>query len=370
MASVSLPERVLDLDVPDELVAEGPVEAEGHRRDEVRMLVAVRATQGLRHATAAHLPSYLSAGDVLVVNTSPTLPAAVKSYDRSLVVHLSTHLGAGRWVVEVRRPCRRGTLPHPVDHPHAIPLAGGAVVRLRHPHSPPEPDGTARLWVADVLTPLPLPEWLAGEGVPIRYGCTTTAWPLSAYQTVFAVPTPGDPGLGSAEMPSAARPFTPELVSALVARGVVLAPITLHTGVSSLEAHEPPYAERYDVPPTTARLVNEAHDAGRQVIAVGTTATRALETDAAGGQAQAGSGWTELVITPERGLQVVDGIISGWHEPEASHLLLMEAVAGRELLERSYRAAVADRYRWHEFGDLHLVVASLPDDPGPLGPRP
>jgi S-adenosylmethionine:tRNA ribosyltransferase-isomerase len=157
-------------------------------------------------------------------------------------------------------------------------------------------------------------------------------------------------------MPSAGRPFTPELVSALVAAGVVFAPITLHTGVSSLEAHEPPYAERYQVPATTARLVDDAHAAGHRVIAVGTTATRALETDADGGGAHGGDGWTELVITPERGLYVVDGIISGWHEPEASHLLLMEAVAGRPLLEASYDEAIARRYRWHEFGDLHLVL--------------
>jgi S-adenosylmethionine:tRNA ribosyltransferase-isomerase len=243
-----------------------------------------------------------------------------------------------------------------VDHGQLIPLAGGAVVRLRQPYSPATVAGAARLWEADVLTPVPLPAFLAGEGRPIRYGCTDTAWPIDAYQTVFAARPPEDPGLGSAEMPSAGRPFTAELVTGLLATGVVFAPITLHTGVSSLEAHEPPYPERYRVPATTARLVNEARAAGRRIIAVGTTVTRALETDAVAGRAQAGDGWTELVITPERGLEVVDGIISGWHEPEASHLLLMEAVAGRPLLEASYRAALAERYRWHEFGDIHLVL--------------
>ncbi|HEY9557526.1 MAG TPA: S-adenosylmethionine:tRNA ribosyltransferase-isomerase, partial [Acidimicrobiales bacterium] len=229
-------------------------------------------------------------------------------------------------------------------------------VRLRHPHGPSEPAAAIRLWEADVVTPVPLPEWLAGSGAPIRYGCTDSAWPIDAYQTVFAHPGRLDPGLGSAEMPSAARPFTPELVSALVAAGVVLAPIALHTGVSSPESHEPPYAERYRVPATTARLVNEAHRAGHRVVAVGTTATRALETDARRGRSRPGEGWTELVITPQRGLEVVDGIISGWHEPEASHLHLMQAVAGRSLLESSYAAALDGRYRWHEFGDLHLVL--------------
>ena len=350
MTTIALPDRLLDVDVPHELIADRPIEADGHRRDEVRMLVADRSTGGLIHAHAADLPRFIDAGDVLVVNTSPTLPAAIPAYDGSLIVHLSTHLGGHRWVVEVRQPCGRGSRPHPVDDGQPIPLAGGGLVRLRAPYA------GRRLWEADVVTPVPLPAYLRGEGRPIRYGCTDTAWPITDYQTIFASRPPGDPGLGSAEMPSAGRPFTPALMAALIGAGVVFAPITLHTGVSSLEAHEPPYAERYRVPASTARLVNQAHVDGQRVIAVGTTATRALETDAAGGLAHAGDGWTELVITPERGLEVVDGIISGWHEPEASHLLLMEAVAGRPLLEASYRAAVAERYRWHEFGDIHLVL--------------
>jgi len=356
MTAVGLPDRALDFEVPADLIADHPVEHDGRRRDEVRMLVAERSTGALVHARAADLPRFLDAGDVLVVNTSPTLPAAIPSVDGRSIVHLSTDLGGGRWVVEVRRPCGRGSRPQPVDHRLRIPLVGGAVVHLRRPYSPAPAGATPRLWEADVLTPVPLPAFLAGEGRPIRYGCTDTAWPIDAYQTVFASRPPSDPGLGSAEMPSAGRPFTAELVGALQEAGVRFAPITLHTGVSSLEAHEPPYAERYRVPVSTARLVNEARTEGHRIIAVGTTATRALETDAVAGRAHPGRGWTELVITPERGLEVVDGIISGWHEPEASHLLLMEAVAGRSLLEASYREALAQRYRWHEFGDIHLVI--------------
>jgi S-adenosylmethionine:tRNA ribosyltransferase-isomerase len=356
MPTLELPERVLDIEVPPELIADHPVEVDGRRRDDVRMLVAERATGRLTHARAADLDRFLRAGDVLVINTSPTLPAAVPSYDGSVIVHLSTHLGGTRWVVEVRDPCGLGSRPHPVDHGQLIPLAGGALARLRVPYSGRTPDGRARLWVADVMTPDPLSEFLDGRGRPIRYGCTSTAWPITAYQTVFASRSVDDIGLGSAEMPSAGRPFTAELVQRVLDRGVVLAPITLHTGVSSLEAHEPPYAERYVVPGSTAQAVNDARAAGHRVIAVGTTATRALETDAVDGMARAGDGWTELVITPERGLEVVDGIISGWHEPEASHLLLMEAAAGRPLLEASYQAALSERYHWHEFGDIHLVV--------------
>lgn len=356
MATLSLPDRILDIEVPDELIADHPVEADGQRRDEVRMLVAHKRTGELAHVHAADLPSHLEPGDVLVINTSPTLPAAVPSRDGSVVLHLSTDLGHGRWVVEVREPCGAGTRPHAVDHGQVIALAGGGLARLRTPHSPATAGGAPRLWEADIVTPVPLSAFLAGEGRPIRYGCTDSSWPLADYQTVFAAHLPHDPGLGSAEMPSAGRPFTPELVVALIAAGITFAPITLHTGVSSLETHEPPYAERYRVSATTARLVNQAHADGHRVIAVGTTATRALETDAVAGLAHPGDGWTELVITPERGLEVVDGIVSGWHEPEASHLLLMEAVAGRPLLEASYHAALAERYRWHEFGDIHLVL--------------
>ncbi len=158
-------------------------------------------------------------------------------------------------------------------------------------------------------------------------------------------------------MPSAARPFTPELVTALVARGIVVAPLTLHAGVSSLEAGELPYPERFSVPPTTARLVNAARANGSRVIAVGTTVVRALETVALPfGHVEADEGWTRHVVTPHTGVRVVDGLLTGWHDPDASHLLMLEAIAGRDTIERSYAAALDAGYRWHEFGDVHLIL--------------
>jgi S-adenosylmethionine:tRNA ribosyltransferase-isomerase len=364
-AAVTLPDRVLDVLVPDELLSDAPIEADGvHRRDDVRMLVAHRSDGRLVHAHARDLAEHLLAGDVLLVNTSATLPAAVPTADGTLLVHLSTQLGTNRWVVEVREPDHRGSRPHRLVDPVDLQLAGGGRAHLVAPYGPtgalvlPRLDRSPhRLWVAELTTPLPTADWLAEVGRPVRYGSTDTSWPLADYQTLFAAPTPVPIGLGSAEMPSAARPITAGVLARLIAAGVVVAPITLHCGVSSLEAHEPPYLERYQVPGTTARLVDEAHAAGGRVIAVGTTAARAIETDADhDGHAHAGDGWTDLVITPERGLRVVDGIISGWHEPEASHLLLMEAAAGRSLLEASYDEAIQERYRWHEFGDLHLIL--------------
>jgi S-adenosylmethionine:tRNA ribosyltransferase-isomerase len=194
-------------------------------------------------------------------------------------------------------------------------------------------------------------ELLARHGEPIRYGYVGRSWPLEAYQNVYAT-TPG-----SAEMPSAGRPITTRLITELVARGVQVAPLTLHTGVSSPERHEPPFPEQYEVPPLTARLVNSTRAEGGRVIAVGTTVVRALETVAdPEGTVRPGGGWTGLVISPERGVRAIDGLITGWHEPQASHLQMLAAIAGEELLERSYSAALEHGYLWHEFGDSHLIL--------------
>jgi S-adenosylmethionine:tRNA ribosyltransferase-isomerase len=338
-------------ELPDDLIAESPAEARGLARDEVRMLVASQSTGELADTTFRTLPDHLHAGDLLVVNTSATVPAAVGTAD-GRVVHFSTELPDGDgslWVVEVRQPCGAGSLPDDTAGPgDRLRLDGGGALDLvsRFPE-----DGPPRLRVAVPHLPSPVLEYLARHGHPIRYGCTELLWPIDAYQTAFGV----EPG--SAEMPSASRGFTPDLVTRLVTSGVGITPITLHTGVSSQEAHEPPYAEWYRVPAATAERVNAAHDAGHAVIAVGTTATRALETVATDdGRARAGEGWTDVVVTPARGVRLVDGLLTGWHEPEASHLQLLEAVAGRALLDRSYDAALELGYRWHEFGDLHLIT--------------
>lgn len=157
-------------------------------------------------------------------------------------------------------------------------------------------------------------------------------------------------------MPSAGRPFTTGLVTELVSRGITVAPITLHTGLSSQEAGEAPQPERFEVSSVTARLVNQARAGGGRVVAVGTTVTRALESAVEGGRLVACRGWTERVVTPSDPPQIVDGLVTGWHDPQASHLLLVEAVAGAELTQRAYDAAVSQGYRWHEFGDSALLL--------------
>ena len=342
--SAAAPPRV----APPRREAHEPAEARGLRRDQVRMLVA--SEHGLVHAQARDLPEHLRAGDVLVVNTSATLPAALparRADGTALRLHLSTPDaagGAGRWVVELRSGDRRFAAGRAGE---SLALPGGATARLLAPYLT-----GARLWLAELHTgDLALADYLGRHGAPISYAHLAGVRPLADHQTIFALYP------GSAEMPSAGRPFTPELVTALVARGVVIAPLVLHTGVSSQEAGELPYPERFAVPATTARLVNAARAGGGRVIAVGTTVVRALETVALPfGHVEADAGWTRHVVTPGCGVRVVDGLLTGWHEPDASHLLMLEAIGGRTLIEDSYREALEHGYQWHEFGDVHLIL--------------
>jgi S-adenosylmethionine:tRNA ribosyltransferase-isomerase len=342
----------LAFELPAALEAHEPPEARGLARDDVRLLVATRSDGGVAHARFRDLPELLAPGDLLVVNTSATLPAAVparRPNRATIELRFATpapDLAAGTWwIVELRSA--DGTTPVSDGRVgERIALDCGATIELSAPYA-----GGRRLWLARLEADTPLHAFLARHGHPIRYGYVPDPWPLDAYQTAFA----SEPG--SAEMPSAGRPFTAELVTRLVTRGVHVAPVVLHTGVSSPERHEAPYPEPFAVPEATARLVNAVRWWGGRVIAVGTTAVRALETVAAqDGSVRAGAGWTSLVIDATRPLRAINGLISGWHEPEASHLALVEAAAGPELLERSYEAALAHGYLWHEFGDSHLVL--------------
>jgi S-adenosylmethionine:tRNA ribosyltransferase-isomerase len=336
---------------PRDATAPAPSEARGLARDAVRLLVATR--DGITHARFRDLADHLRPGDLVVVNRSATEAReldAVATGGGPVVVHLATRLDDESWVVELR------TAPHaeravldarPGDRFLAGPVA---VTLLRpYPRAASSPTGTGnRLWWARVSGPLA--ERLASHGRPIAYGYLDRSYPLSAYQTVFGIRP------GSAEMPSAGRPFTDALVTGLVARGVAVAPITLHTGVSSQEAGEAPQPEWFEVPAATARVVETTRKAGGRVVAVGTTVTRALESAVEAGHVVARSGWTERVVTPNDPPRVVTGLVTGWHDPQASHLLLVEAVAGAELTQRAYDAAAAHGYRWHEFGDAALFL--------------
>jgi S-adenosylmethionine:tRNA ribosyltransferase-isomerase len=307
------------------------------------MMASRRAAGEITHHRFADLPQLLLPGDLLVVNTSATIPAAVPC-GPGLWVHFSTPLPDGSWLAELRASDGTATRPYRGGSPgQELTLPGGATLALAQ-------RATGRLWRARLSTAV-VP-YLLRHGKPIRYSYVDSDWPARMYQTVFASRP------GSAEMPSASRPFTHELVTQLVVRGVTITPVTLHTGVSSLEGDEEPYPEPYDVPPVTARLVNATRKAGGRVIAAGTTVVRALETAAlhTRGEVTASSGWTFHVVTPETGLAVVDGLLTGLHEPRSSHLRMLTAFAGENLLRRCYAAAVEHGYLWHEFGDVHLLL--------------
>jgi S-adenosylmethionine:tRNA ribosyltransferase-isomerase len=339
--------------VPDETTAPAPAEHRGVARDGVRLLVA-RTPDDIRHRAFRDLPDELLPGDLVVVNTSATIAAeadATSSTRGAVVVHVATLLDDSTWVVELRTApdARRSILD---ARPGEVLSLDGATLTLLtpypRPHSSPTGEGN-RLWRVAVAGDLP--RTLGRTGRPIAYGYLDRRYPLADYQTVFGI----DPG--SAEMPSAARPFTADLVTRLISRGIGVSPVTLHTGLSSQEAGEAPQAERYSVPQGTAEAVNAAKARGGRVVAVGTTATRALETVVgADGRAYASSGWTERVISREDPVRVVDGLITGWHDPEASHLMLVESVAGPALTQAAYDTAVAGGYLWHEFGDSALLL--------------
>ena len=329
--------------LPPELEAHEPPEARGLPRDGVRMLVSRTSSGEISHHGFRDLPGLLLPGDLLVVNTTATLPAQVRA--GQLAVHFSSPRPDGSWLVELRRVTGKTSVPNGLGFPgQRLSLPGGAVLTL-------EGKATARLWRARLS--VAVVPYLLRHGRPIRYSYVPRDWALPAYQTVFSrVP-------GSAEMPSAARPFTPSVVTDLVAGGVLIAPLTLHAGVSSLEADEDPYPEPYDVPPATAALVNHVRAHGGRVIAAGTTVVRALETAALGqpgGRVTAAAGWTSHVVTPETGVRAVDGLLTGLHEPRSSHLRMLAAFAGPELLSRCYQAAIDAGYLWHEFGDVHLLL--------------
>ncbi len=338
--------------LPERLEAPTPPELRGLARDGVRMLVTERRGGANRDAAFTDLPELLSPGDVLVVNDSATLAAALTAHDTDgaeLTIHVSTPIHAGLWLVEPRvsAPAVASGAPAVASPGDAFTLADGSRLVLLAPYDRTAP----RLWYALFESDTPVEQVLARYGRPIRYRYARADLDIAHYQTVFARRP------GSAEMPSAGRPFTPRVLARLAAAGVRIAALTLHCGVSSLERHERPLPERYEVPAETAAAVNAARAARKRVVAVGTTVVRALETavdDA--GRVIASAGWTERIVTPTDPPRVVTGLVTGLHEPRASHLDLLRAFVAEPVLAAAYDRALEAGYLWHEFGDVHLVA--------------
>lgn len=374
---MSLTLRDLEFTRPETLQATVPPELRGGSRDAVRLLVST--PDGHHLSRFPNLANFLAAGDLVVVNRSATLPASLPAQGRSgpFVLNLSTHYGTvigpadapsgadqavvgpadapsgadrGVWLAEPRRSHAE---PGPVSlrAGETVTVAGLRTTFL-HPYP-----GLPRLWFVrlegDVAAAM------ERFGTPIRYGYVHERYPLRYYQTLFADRP------GSAEMPSAARPFTEKVLACLRAKGVELATITLHTGVSSLEvetenvAEQALYPEPFEVPTETVEAVETAKVAGGRVIAVGTTVVRALESAWDGLKLRPAKGFTRLYLHPGRAVNVVDGLLTGFHDPKASHLAMLYALAGQNLVRSAYDEAVRAGLLWHEFGDSHLILPKV-----------
>jgi len=349
-----------EFSLPAELEASEPPEARGLRRDQVRLMISNYSNDQIRHARFHDLPEFLNEGDVIVINTSRTRNSALmalRADGTPLELHLSTHQTADYWTVELRSIQPDGKSKHFEDacEGDVLSLPGEGKAVLKGPYiSDCDPDlkqPSQTLWLAELNFPIRLDDYLSRFGFPIRYNYVKERWPLSYYQTVYATES------GSAEMPSAGRPFTHELLSRLESKGIQVAPLILHTGVSNLETHEPPYKEFYQVSSLTAQMVNGARSSGRRVIAVGTTVVRTLETVAeVDGKVHAGEGWTCKVITAQYKLRTVNALLTGMHEPQATHLAILQSLAGLDHIKLAYSEALHHGYLWHEFGDLHLIM--------------
>ncbi len=341
--------------LPDELSAKEPPERRGIARDQVRLMVIDRATHRVEHARFDALGQFLRAGDLLVFNTSRTLPAALEGCGAPegpcIEIRLAEHLPDGAWLALLL--CQRGD-------PFSCGLRAGMQIRFDD-----ELNGTVearderipRLWkMRFSKSGHELVDHLYRLGRPIRYEYVSAPWDLDYYQTVYA----REPG--SAEMPSAGRAFTWKMLFELKRQGIETAYLVLHTGLSSymddrLDAAHPASEEEYFVGEATAAKINRAHERGGRVIAIGTTVVRALESVAdEHGTIAARHDYTRLHIDAAYRLRAVDGLLTGMHEPEASHLDLLTAFLPAEQIREAYEDAVRRRYLWHEFGDLNLIV--------------
>ena len=328
--------------------ADRPPEERGVERDGVRLLVSSPNEE--REHVFPDLVDLLRPGDLLVVNESATLPASLPARAEigDFRVNLSTPYGPGLWVGEPRwGPSRPGPLP--LDA-HARIEVGGVPCTLVAGFP-----GIPRL--VFLRADGDLQEAMQRRGQPIRYGYAAREFPLEAYQTAFArVP-------GSAEMPSASRPFTSRLVDRLRSAGVEFAPIVLHAGVSSLEFGDfppgtvPVFPEPFEVPATAVEAVERARSRGGRVVAVGTTVVRALEsaTDTCG--LRPARGFTRVYLSPQRPIRSIDGLLTGFHEAQSTHLALLAGFVGVPRLQRAYEFAARAGFLWHEFGDSHLLLS-------------
>jgi len=335
-----------DYELPESAIAQAPVEP----RDASRLLVLHRGRGTLEHRTFRDLPEYLRPGDVLVINDSRVIPARLfgekEGTGGSVELLLLERRGLDTWEALVR-PGRR-------VRPGARLVFGGGLLRAEVKDVTPAGGRIVSFFYEGVfedllrrLGEMPLPPYIKERlDDPERY------------QTVYAREE------GSKAAPTAGLHFTPELLETIRSQGIVIAPLTLHVALGTfrpvstetVEAHTM-HAEFYRLPEATADAVNRARARGGRVVAVGTTAVRTLES-AAGedGRVRAGEGWTDIFIYPGYRFRVVDALVTNFHLPRSTLLMLVCAFAGRERVLSAYKTAVEAGYRFYSFGDAMLIL--------------
>jgi S-adenosylmethionine:tRNA ribosyltransferase-isomerase len=342
-----------DYELPEELIAQAPLA----ERDAARMLSVDRARGEWRDGAFAELPDLLRAGDVLVVNNTRVFPA------RLVGARVPTGGRVELFLLEELEPLVWTALARPARRLHAGARLAFGDGRLRAEVLTEHEDGrrTVRFVCASDFDALleetgrtPLPPYIkrADDDAAARAD-------RERYQTVYAR------ARGAIAAPTAGLHFTPRVLERLRARGVALVELTLHVGygtfapvrVEDLSQHSVA-PERYEINAAAAAALNEARGAGRRVVAVGTTSVRALEaaTDEATGRVRAGAGVARLTITPGYRFKTVGALVTNFHLPRSSLLVLVAAFAGRDLTLAAYRHAVAARYRFYSYGDCMLIV--------------
>ena len=349
---MNMTSSIIEFELPGRLECTQPTELRNLERDEVRLLVTTDSKH-VRHTTFRNVDQHLQKGDVLVVNTSATrataLPVALPG-NRKGMAHFSTRVNGHEWLVEIREIEEEKTVRWKEGKlGMKFHLPDGAEIRLKRKFY--KERELLHLWVADFTTFQEQEAYLAEHAQPIKYDHLNEHYPLDFYQTHFSLHP------GSSEMPSAGRGFTKDLVERLLEKGVIFAPILLHTGVSSLEENESPYAEYMEIDQASATKINNAKKHGRKIIAVGTTAVRVVESAVnQRGEVVPYTGNTDLFIDNGYRMKVINGLLTGFHEPRASHLKMLQSIAGFDHIERAYDSALENNYFWHQFGDLHLIL--------------
>ncbi|MBU0678766.1 MAG: tRNA preQ1(34) S-adenosylmethionine ribosyltransferase-isomerase QueA [Verrucomicrobia bacterium] len=340
-----------DYDLPPELIAQEPAE----KRDASRMLVLDRATGELQHRSAVNLPEYLRAGDLLILNDTRVIPARIfgrkEATGGKVEFLILEEKSRNMWEVLMRSSRR------PAVGSRVLLADGKAIATVIE-------DGEEGRAVVQIASDTPLLELLDVYGItPLppyihRSGQQDKQEDRSRYQTVYA----REPGAVAA--PTAGLHFTESMFTALEAKGVATAKLTLHVGIGTfkpvtserVEDHQME-SERYVISDGTADAIRQTKERGGRVIAVGSTSVRTLEASAGeAGEVTAGSGRTNLFIYPPYEFRIVDAVLTNFHLPKSTLIMMMSAFAGRELIMSAYEEAVRERYRFFSYGDCMLIL--------------